>query len=223
MRTTLRSFLLYVAICAVTLFVVSCADENSATPSGGDDGNGEPTGTESVVVASLTVERGRQGAVIPVKITNDIDLRGVVMPLIIRQVDAGAFITSLKLTFGERLPADGLLKDIQFTNQYLNQDGTCKDGKPGGFGTIASYDTTAHDVPGSPVGILFSRQRLLGDDLPAGADATGSFLMTVNATSTAGRFEVDTTCVNPSNHLLFVKSNATGLVPSFTKGTITIQ
>lgn len=214
MRTPTRPSLLCAAFCVAIVFVVSCAEDKSIVPS---------SGAGSIVVSSMNVERGQQGVVIPVMMTNDVDLRGIVMPLMIRQIDAGAFVTSLKLSFGDRLPVDGLLKDIKFTNQYFSMDGACKDGTPGGFGTIAASDTLAHNVPGSPVGVLFSRQRLIADNLPIGADQTGSFLMTVDVATTAGRFEIDTTCVNPSNHLLFVKPDVTSLIPSFSKGEITIK
>jgi len=199
------------------MFVVSCAENNENSTAVPD------TGTGTIVVSSLTVSSGQEGVVIPIKMTNDTPLRGIVMPLQVRQLDAGAFITSLKLSFGDRLPADGLLNDVQFSNQYFAEDGECKSNKPGGYGTIASTDTLMHDVPGSPVGILFSRQRLVKDDLPNGTDNTGSFIMTVNITGTPGRFEIDTTCANPSNHLLLVKPDNAALIPSFTKGTITIQ
>lgn len=204
----------------MTLFVTSCAkDKQAATDEGGGNGGGSGT----VVVASISATAGQQGLVIPVRLTNDFPLRGIVMPLALRSVDAGAFVTSLKLSFGDRLPIDGVLSDIKFTNQLYSEDGACKDNKPGGFGTIATNDTLAHAISGSPVGALFSRQRLIGDNLPSGADNTGSFLMTVDVTSAAGRFEIDTTCVNPSNHLLLVKPDVSAIIPSFTKGTITIH
>jgi len=216
MRTNTRRlpFILLV----LTICVAGCAEDTSTQTNNGGDG-----GSNAVVVSSVSATRGQQGVIIPVLLTNDFALRGVLVPLVLRQIDPGAYVTSLKLTFGDRLPPDGLLRDVAFTNQYSSDDGTCKSGQPGGFGTISSRDTLAHAVVGPPLGVLFSRNRIVASDLPPGTDNTGSFLLTVDVTNVAGRFEVNSTCVNPSNHLLFISPEIQGVVPSFTKGTITIE
>lgn len=231
MKILNRHVVLCAALCAATLFIAGCArsNENNGAAKTSEtaksvENHSSVRGTGgAVVVASLTAERGQQGVVIPVKMTNDIDVRGVVLPLQIHHIDTGAFITGLKLSYGDRLPAEGTLSDVQFTNQYLTADGNCMEGQQGGYATIASQDTLMHDIAVSPVGVLFSRQRIVADDLPAGADATGSFVITVNLTNTPGRFEIDTTCTDPSNHLMFVKPDNIGTIPVFTKGTITIK
>jgi hypothetical protein len=203
------------------IFVVSCAEDKPAEPdNGGNGGNGEGN---AVVVSSITVARGEQGVIIPVRLTNDVALRGVVLPLELRPIDAGAYVTSLKLSFGDRLPPDGVLGDLKFTNQSISEDGNCKSGQPGGFGTIFANDTLPHALDGPPVGLLFSRHRFIGADLPPGTDNTGSFLLTVDVSNIAGKFEIDSTCINPSNNLLLVDPDLKGIVPTFTKGTITIE
>jgi len=225
MKTLCRSSILFAVLAVAVIFVVSCAEDNSAVPANGNGQNGGTNGAGEggIVVTSLTANRGQQGVVIPVLMTNDFPLRGIVLPLRMRQIDDGAFITSLKLSFGDRLPLGGVLSDIKFSNQYYSEDGHCKGRSAGGFATIATNDTLAHDISSSSVGILFSRHRLVGDNLAPGTDKTGSFLLTADMTNTAGRFEIDTTCVNPSNHLMLTSPANEGVIPSFTKGMVTIQ
>ena len=215
-KTRLMPFI----VLTLTVCIAGCADD---TPIETDNDDGDGGDGSAIVVSSVSATRGQQGVTIPVLMTNDIAVRGILLPLVLRSIDAGAYVTSLKLTFGDRLPPDGLLSDVKFTNQYGSEDGTCKTNQPGGFGTISFRDTLAHAVGGSPVGVFFTRQRIIADDLPPGTDNTGSFLLTVDVTNVAGRFEIDSTCTNPSNHLLFVTPEIKGVVPSFTKGTITIE
>jgi hypothetical protein len=175
-----------------------------------------------VVVETMSVPTSASGAVIPIKLTNDQSLRSIVMPLAIREVTPGSFITSMKMSFGDRLSPTGFLSQLMFTNQYANEDGSCKSGLPGGFGTITFADTLAHPVAASPFGMLFMRGRIFGGDLPAGADVTGSMLMTVDVTGVDGTFEIDTTCTNPANHPLFDFTDPGSVAPAFTPAVITI-
>lgn len=77
----------------------------------------------------------------------------------------------------------------------------------------------------SPDGLLLAAGSMANPTLAPGADAVGSWLMTVDVTTTSGMFEIDTACTDPSNHLMFVQDNAptnTPIIPVFTKGVITI-
>jgi hypothetical protein len=44
----------------------------------------------------------------------------------------------------------------------------------------------------------------------------------LNAGLSHGTFEIDTTCCDPTSHLLYIDHFADPIVPSFTKGTITV-
>ena len=208
--------LLPVLFWAVALCPAGCAEDTPIEPGNGSDAN-------SVVVTSMTAVPGEQGVTIPVLLTNDAALRGVIVPLVLRQADPGAFVTSLKLTFGDRMPANGALGDVRFTNRYDAEDGACKSNRTGGFSTIAFNDTLPHAVIQAPVAVLFARNRIAGQDLAPGRDNSGSFILTVNVSTTAGAFEIDSTCANPANHLLYITTNTVGIIPAFTKGTITIK
>jgi hypothetical protein len=154
-------------------------------------------------------------------ITNDAPLRNIVIPLVIRELDPGAFITALSLqrTPGGRL-ALPILGGINVMNMYANEDGVkCKIDRPGGLKTISPVNGI------SPDGAMFSLGRLFPSDplLPPGADPiTGSLQMLMTVNNTVGRFEVDTTCCDPGCHLLFVQDPTAGIIPQFTKGIITI-
>jgi hypothetical protein len=174
----------------------------------------------SVVVTSKTVQVGATGVIIPILIANDVALAAIDVTLIIRSITPGAFITALNLSWGDRLPVGPgqPLMDHVAAYTYPVEDGiSCKNGTAGGFRTIGPTDGV------SPDGVRFVR---LGSSpftyLPAGTDATGSLLLTVDVNSTIGVFEIDTTCTDPSNHLGFVRSSGSTFTPSFAKGYITI-
>jgi hypothetical protein len=126
------------------------------------------------------------------------------------------------MSFAERL-ANPLVLGGQVTQRYASEDGTCKQGKPGGFQLITlPSDTLGHPVVDSPEGVFFSRSAFFGNSLPFGADTSGSMVLTVNVTDTPGEFEIDTTCVDPANHLIFSSLTGTPIYPRFTKGIIVI-
>lgn len=175
----------------------------------------------------VTVESkgiGTNGTSCPIRafIENDVTLNTIVAPFVIREVTPGAYITSLKASFADRLGPGAKLRDISVTNIYPDPDGTCG---PGAFHTLGSGDTLSHPVIASPEGVLFAGVTFIDQnlDLPPGSDTEGSLVMTVTATGTAGTFEIDTVCIDPQNRLEFVdRQSGTPFTPDFTKGTITI-
>jgi hypothetical protein len=172
----------------------------------------------SVVVTSKTVAQGATGVTIPIRVSNDVTLGALHVPLVIRSVTPGAFITALTLGWGDRLPAGPgqPLSDIVSASTYPAQDGTCKNGTTGGFSTTGPSDGV------SPDGAQFVRLGF-SNHLPAGTDATGSLLLTVDVNSTIGVFEIDTTCTDPSNHLKFFQPSGSPIYPSFAKGYVFIM
>ncbi len=185
-------------------------------PTPGEPGN-------SVVVESRGVIAGATDVRIPIYITNDIGLQAITLPLVVREITPGAFITAALPSLGERLRPDSNFFDR--INQYADADGLC----PGGFGTITHMDIdatgTKHAVGASPEGFLYIATRLLNGNFPPGSDVIGSMALTVDVGMTLGQFEIDTACIDPDNHLVFIEETAgtsTPIVPSFTKGIITI-
>jgi hypothetical protein len=181
----------------------------------------------TVAVDSKTVCTGAQGVTIAVKLTNDRELRHVTVPLEVRSLSGGAFITSLKMSWSDRMPAGRKtpLGENSFANQYHERDCVCAKDKVPGYGKIAFSDTLSHAVESAPIGVLFSRFRMMGANLPPGADSGGSIRLTVDIGDKAGGIEVDTACVCPSHTLMFVDVSQTPkpIFPTFTKGVITVE
>jgi len=116
---------------------------------------------------------------------------------------------------GARL--DSYLNDIVVLYEYDTEDGTCKSGSSGGFGTVGTVG------PSNPDAFMFAKMRLFSSFLPPGTDgATPSIRIDFTTGSSDGYFEIDSTCSNPANHLLFAGDISQAIVPSFTPGVITV-
>jgi len=181
---------------------------------------------DSVIVQSMSVAPGDTNVVIGVRIVNSMPLMGLTVPLELRAVTPGAFITSIALGFRERMK--NALLGARFTNHYAEKNTECLDS-----GTPAFRDMVGKgvDVPvpvtGSPWAVLMSAFRFPpSPSLPTGSDSDGSLTLTVGVTTTTGTFEIDTACIYPTNHLMLVGEHAigelSGLMPIFVKGVITI-
>jgi hypothetical protein len=175
----------------------------------------------SVTVESKTVYAGHAGSQIHIRLVNDFPVSGIDLPLIIREVSPGAFVTSLQLTFGDRLTLPGgPLRGVRGTWQIADTTGKC--GFNGESWDPDYIDTLPHPVAGAPMDIRFVRAKSFDEDLAPGQDNSGSFILTADIGATPGQFEIDTTCVLFS-HLVFAVPSGQNFLPSFTKGTITIQ
>lgn len=179
----------------------------------------------SVQVESKSVTAGPNLVPIHIKLMNDAPIRSITLPLEFRSVTGGAFISRLRVGYAERLAT--YLTGINLASQYASPDGNCKTWTTNGYKTLTSMIPPNTDVTvgSSPEGILLVRGVTTDPPLPPGADALGSIVLSVLVTGN-GTFEIDTTCVNPSNHPLFKLDDAppyTGVLPAFTKGTITVS
>ena len=177
-----------------------------------------------VEVESKTVAPGDTGVVIGVRITNEQPLIAYVVPLKVREVTPGSFITRQALSWGGRADSflTGLVANVQLATETYN----CGMGGYGFRDVVSVAADSSRAVGASPEGMVFFRVALNEPPLPAGTDVEPSMRLIVNVTSTPGTFEVDTTCTVQNNHLQFVLSYVdnvfTQAVPTFTKGTITI-
>jgi len=180
-----------------------------------------------VTVESKTVCAGQKGVDVRVLIENAVDIRHVTVPLVVRSGKGDAFVTTIKQSWGDRLPAakGSPLSEYLITSLYSKRECQCSGTTQTGFGPEFARDTLENAVPGSPLGVLFTRLRMTGANLPAGKDSTGSAIMTFTIGEKAGTFEIDTTCICPSNHLMYVEqvSPPRGVDPGFTKGVITVE
>ncbi|GAB4319606.1 MAG: hypothetical protein Kow0074_09310 [Candidatus Zixiibacteriota bacterium] len=172
-----------------------------------------------VVVPDQFFAVGQTAVEIPVKISNDVSIKGLAVPLMLRDVNPGGFPTSLALRWRDRLPRFGPLSEIVVNNQYDSLDATsCGVG----FHTFVDTDTLAVPVTSSPWGMLMVRNKIFTPSLAPGTDPTGSIVLIVDIGASDGTFEVDTACVDPANHLVYIDDPGNPIAPSFTKGTITV-
>ncbi|MBI5867873.1 MAG: hypothetical protein HZB43_06230 [candidate division Zixibacteria bacterium] len=187
--------------------------------------SGRAFGANAVVVESRSVTAGAQEVTIGIRVTNDIPLSGIVVPLTIRENTPGSFISHLAMSWGGRI--DTVMTEAAITNQYSVEYQACGWGGARGFQEITSEATdSSRAVGASPEGAMFVRVRFYSSPLSPGSDGAPSMLLTMNVTTTPGTFEIDTTCTAQNNHLMFghfTPQGATIMVaPSFTKGTVTI-
>lgn len=181
---------------------------------------------DSVIVQSRTVAPGDSNVVIGIRIVNAMPVMGLTVPLEFRAVTPGAFVTRAALGFSERLTT--ALSGARFANHYAKKDYVCPDSKTPGYQTVVASEVNWRvPVTASPWGVMISAFRFPPNpSLPVGADSAGSLTLTIDVTTTKGTFEIDTTCMTPTNHLMLVgehpRGDLAGLLPVFVKGVITI-
>jgi hypothetical protein len=186
-------------------------------------GSASAWGTNQIVVESRSVAPGETGIEIGVYVENDIDLNGIVIPLEIREVTtAGAFPTNtLTLTSVNRLATylTGFVTNATYPVPDNTNPSWCGGG---GFQTPGALDFV------SPEGFLYSAISTFDPCLPVGDDGappggTPSLIIAFDVTNVDGLFEIDSSCVTPANHLLFVDCvTSNGVLPNFTPGLITV-
>lgn len=178
-----------------------------------------------VEVVSATFPAGGANFEIRVKITNDVPLRGIVVPLELRDTIVGSnpFVTAMTLGFGERL-AGNPLSDILVANQYEERQHYCVASNSIGYDhPVVTTVGETHQVLSTPEGVMFVRMSTFSAPLPPGTDSLGSLVMTVSLTPDTGVFIVDTTCTWECNNLLFVEDSQAPyelIKPEFIRGMI---
>jgi hypothetical protein len=183
----------------------------------------------TVTVGSVDATAGQTDVVIPVCLTNDLNLRGTYLPLMIRKLGP-AYVNKVKMGIGDRMV--GKLNDIIFYKYYdtgESSNAQCKQYHPGGFPGAATFSVTSdtvtqvkQTVTQSPYGLQWARSRILdaGKDIVPGNDVTGSFTMTVDVTADEGCFAIDSTCMDPGAHLFLAKLDNTAAELTFTQGIV---
>ena len=197
-------------------------------------------GVNSVVLRNDTTAAGSVDT-IGIKITNDVELKSVVIPLILRSnpLTPGTFITALSASrnpfdrFTKSLDGEGnplgSLFGLSSINRFASDTAgspNCKQGQPGGFREpVLSTYTGPWTSPAAVIFVIGQFDPTDPNDrlLAPGTDSTavGSLRLIVTVNNTGGRFEVDTTCTTPDNHLLFNDTlfihEGFGFQPAFTK------
>lgn len=178
----------------------------------------------SVVVESKSVPARADGVTVGVYLTNEARLTGVVLPMEIRSVTPGAFISDTLIVEPINRLTEALT-GIMVTTFCPSEDNTryweCNGSgyKTHGLPDFISPDAFLH---ASAWGEFDTTLAPGSDgDFPGGSP---SVELTFGVTSVNGTFEIDTTCITPANHLLFIGYGNPQVViaPAFTKGVIEI-
>ena len=187
-----------------------------------------PSNGNIIIVESKQVVPGQTGVQVGIYVQNvGHSVQSITLPLEIREVTPGAFITgSYSLTVQGRVAASGLT-DWTELRYYDNPDGvnSC-------CGPVGNSYTGGSATPGTPSAptdaVAFVGLSYTTSAMPSGSDGvpgtgTPSFVLTFDVTSTPGIFEIDTNCVTPANHLLTVEDYPLATyLPAFVKGIVTI-
>lgn len=188
---------------------------------------------------------------IGVFISNDIDILGLVLPLELRSENAGSYIkTQFTVTIpaANRLghsPLEGAYDNGVDSVWPAGQITTRKFAVvgPAGGDTICpkSCGDVAHDFSTSTAQVDFTSPDAVLHAVVSTGDSTigelialspgldtpdtnhASLLFKFDVTGVQGVFDIDTCCVCPANHLVFVNKQVENVVPSFTKGRIGIN
>ncbi len=180
----------------------------------------------TITVESRDACVNQDSVTIGIYITNDVQVRHLVLPIEVRAGEGLASVKSVEMGWGGRLPTERgqALADNIFNHLYLAKDCECPP-SGAGYGTLKSTESGPHEIKMVPFGMLLSRLRFTGKDLVPGTDSTeASIHLTLDVGSKPGEIIIDTTCVCPNHHLTFVhgQQNIQATRPEFTKGVITV-
>ncbi|HUU45737.1 MAG TPA: hypothetical protein VM118_08385 [Acidobacteriota bacterium] len=182
-----------------------------------------PEPGNSVIVESKQVSPGATGVTVGVFVENDIELAGLEVPLELRAAMPGSYITtSFTFNVQGRVGSSGLTDFPTKRILGIPAANTCSGPVSNSYALNNAVDYV------SPDGVLWAGVLTGSPYMAPGSDGvpgvgTPSFLFTFDVTSVDGFFEIDTCCVAPGNHILFVEGGTNNcIVPTFTKGTITV-
>ena len=184
-------------------------------------------GGTAMAANTVTIEQGvavgigATGVQVGVYLENDVDLSAAVLPLEIRAGTNGAYFTgTFSVDATGRVAGSGLLDfaTILYYNAPAAQ--TCS----GPTSSTWSGGGGAPNADGSPDAYMFSGLVTISAYFPPGADAPGSPGLTFNFDMGGqdGDFIIDTACMAPASHLMFVDEFVVPINPVFTAGTITL-
>ncbi|HUU45787.1 MAG TPA: HYR domain-containing protein [Acidobacteriota bacterium] len=180
-------------------------------------------GANAVVVESKSVAASAAGVTVGVHVENDVDMSGMVVPLELRAVTPGSYITtSFNFAVQGRVGSSGLT-DFPTSLTYGAPDAAfpCSGPVSNSYATSSAVDYVSPDAA-LWVGVVIMNPFMApgNDGLPG--VGIPSFLFTFDVTGVDGLFEIDTCCVTPANHLQYVDGFYMPITPSFTKGVVTI-
>jgi hypothetical protein len=186
---------------------------------------GRPLPANAVYLDSVSVDAGADSVKVGVYIENLVDLAGIAFPLEFRSVNGAAFVRDFAdVQIGGRLSASGLVESVIGPDYYgAPSVDDCED-----FGFDSSGGGVGEPLFVSPDGLLWSGYRIDGPVLAPGYDGypgngDPSLVICFDVKDAPGRFEIDTCCLAPGNHLSFISADdMSTIVPEFHKGIVIV-
>lgn len=188
-----------------------------------------------VAIESKTVKPGARGVTVGVYLENHLNFVGLVVALEIRSLDKGAFLASRPvITAHNRLlpwEQGSSFKVLRYIPRHVTATPSDPCGRAAALNTKVHNDTMPDFE--SPDAIMYTCVGIQPVAIKAGSDGKPgegdpSLVLTFDVGRTLGRIEIDSTCLPPANHLVFVSEsipfqNGAILVSYFHKGVVTIS
>jgi hypothetical protein len=204
-----------------------------------------------VTIESKSVPPGATGVFIGVYVSNDVGVTGFGLPVEFRSLSGGAYITN-GAAFTRGINSAGRMQNSPLGPGYVGPNGpvpasvtnrifgtmdpadpACPTENPAGsWNTSVPNANNAAFMTDPDAWLLACVSQGVpadGDDISMdpGQEAVGvdipSIRILTDVTVNLGQFDIDTTCIRPANHLLYVDENTQPVAPTFTKGVITIE
>lgn len=192
----------------------------------------------AVIMESKWVESGGRDVQVGIYIANEDSLAGIVIPLEFRSIHVGSFITrKLTIRAQSRL---GYLEDPEITNSVIQKlyfprrtparwyEKTCNPDSAGRVWRWSESDSLPDFIGEEAMLYAAAPYDLIppGDDMTSDP-ATPSLVLNFDVTETGGAFIIDTACMLPANHLLFVPQSTSccddiSISPEFQRSIVLI-
>lgn len=202
-------------------------------------------GANAIVVESRQFATGQTACSVGVFLANDVPVQGLTIPLEFRRLDSAYIVGGqTQPPFLWSMPAANRLGRSPL--------GVSRDTAGGGMSSVVtmllyaepvsqpcggpvsgSYATAARYPDGTSPDAVFAATISVADPrsganiyLLPGADTlrtdSASLILRFNVQATEGCFIIDTCCVRPANHLLYIDNETQPIIPDFKPGYITV-
>ncbi len=178
---------------------------------------------DSVIVESKIVRPGDQNVEIRIRVVNSFEIFNFFVPLEVRKIRGDAYFTDLKLDFDDRLAGLAPLEKHRDLGFYpvplLSPPCPYKDTE------MIDADTTV-SVDGDSIAIQYGCPTTScspsDSGMIAGADVTGSLVLTVNLDTLVGEIRIDESCLAVGGGPLFADNGGGTEVPVVVPGVISV-
>jgi len=187
-----------------------------------------PLSTDHHILIESRVLRGGDTATLGVYVRNDEAIRSMTIPLVIRSVTGGAYMTHFECEYNSRSRLDNFLNGEYGGEVIWPPIINTRPSPDRNFATVGPPDYV------SPDAVMIARGRIsMGNGLPPGTDgvpgdsgSTPMILIHLQVNESPGYFEIDSVFMAPYNRVNFIPDRGLGnivqVTPLFYKGIVTV-